>query len=31
MKSARQIRLLNRSFGSLFIAAGGLLALFKRT
>jgi homoserine/homoserine lactone efflux protein len=30
MKSARQIRLLNRSFGSLFIAAGGLLALFKR-
>jgi len=31
LKSARQIRLLNRSFGSLFIAAGGLLALFKRT
>lgn len=30
MKSARQIRVLNRSFGGLFIAAGGLLALLKR-
>ena len=30
LKSPRQIRLLNRSFGSLFIAAGFLLAMFKR-
>ena len=30
LKSPRQIRLLNRSFGSLFVAAGFLLALFKR-
>jgi homoserine/homoserine lactone efflux protein len=30
LKSARQIRLLNRSFGGLFVAAGGLLAMFKR-
>jgi len=30
LKSPRQIRVLNRSFGGLFMAAGGLLALFKR-
>lgn len=30
LKSARQIRLVNRVFGSLFVAAGGLLALMKR-
>jgi homoserine/homoserine lactone efflux protein len=30
LKTPRQIRLLNRSFGSLFVAAGGLLAFFKR-
>ncbi|HEX3138402.1 MAG TPA: LysE family transporter, partial [Rhizobacter sp.] len=30
LKSTRQIKLLNRSFGSLFVAAGGLLAMFKR-
>lgn len=30
LKSPRQIRLMNRSFGSLFVAAGGLLAFFKR-
>ncbi len=30
LKSPRQIRLLNRVFGSLFMAAGALLALFKR-
>ena len=30
LKSPRQIRLLNRTFGSLFVAAGFLLALFKR-
>ena len=30
LKSPRQIKLLNRTFGSLFVAAGGLLALFKR-
>jgi homoserine/homoserine lactone efflux protein len=30
LKSARQIRLMNRAFGGLFVAAGGLLALFKR-
>jgi homoserine/homoserine lactone efflux protein len=30
LKSPRQIKVLNRTFGSLFVAAGGLLALFKR-
>jgi homoserine/homoserine lactone efflux protein len=30
LKSPRQIRLMNRAFGGLFVAAGGLLALFKR-
>ncbi len=30
LKSPRQIKALNRVFGSLFVAAGGLLALFKR-
>ena len=30
LKSPRQIRALNRTFGSLFVAAGALLALFKR-
>jgi homoserine/homoserine lactone efflux protein len=30
MRSARQVRLLNRGFGSLFIAVGVLLAMFKR-
>jgi homoserine/homoserine lactone efflux protein len=30
LKTPRQIRVLNRAFGSLFVAAGGLLALFKR-
>lgn len=30
LKSPRQLRLLNRTFGSLFVAAGALLALFKR-
>jgi homoserine/homoserine lactone efflux protein len=30
LKSPRQIRLMNRSFGGLFVAAGGLLAFFKR-
>jgi homoserine/homoserine lactone efflux protein len=30
LKSPRQIRLLNRAFGGLFVAAGGLLAFFKR-
>jgi homoserine/homoserine lactone efflux protein len=30
LKSPRQIKALNRTFGSLFIAAGALLALFKR-
>jgi homoserine/homoserine lactone efflux protein len=30
LKSPRQIKALNRTFGSLFVAAGGLLALFKR-
>ncbi|HET7793767.1 MAG TPA: LysE family transporter [Rhizobacter sp.] len=30
LKSARQIRVMNRAFGGLFVAAGGLLALFKR-
>ncbi|WP_119153191.1 LysE family transporter [Caldimonas tepidiphila] len=30
LKSPRQIRLLNRGFGGLFVAAGGLLATFKR-
>ncbi|MBC7955618.1 MAG: LysE family transporter [Cytophagales bacterium] len=31
LKSPRQIKVLNRTFGGLFVAAGGLLALFKRT
>ena len=31
LKSPRQIAVLNRSFGSLFVAAGVLLALFKRS
>jgi len=31
LKSPRQIKVLNRTFGSLFVVAGGLLALFKRT
>ncbi|MBC7993138.1 MAG: LysE family transporter [Rhizobacter sp.] len=31
LKSPGQIRALNRTFGGLFVAAGGLLALFKRT
>jgi homoserine/homoserine lactone efflux protein len=30
LKSPRQIRVLNRTFGSLFVGAGVLLALFKR-
>lgn len=30
LKSARQLRLMNRTFGSLFVAAGGFLAFFKR-
>lgn len=30
LKSKRQLRLMNRTFGSLFVAAGGLLAFFKR-
>ncbi len=30
LTSARQIRILNRTFGGLFVAAGGLLAMFKR-
>jgi len=30
LKSPRQIKALNRTFGSLFMAAGALLALFKR-
>lgn len=30
LKSPRQIRLLNRSFGGLFVGAGFLLAMFKR-
>jgi homoserine/homoserine lactone efflux protein len=30
LKSEHHIRLLNRTFGSLFIAAGALLASFKR-
>lgn len=30
LKSPRQVRLMNRSFGSLFVAAGVLLATFKR-
>ena len=30
LKSPRQIKLLNRTFGSLFVGAGMLLALFKR-
>lgn len=31
LKSPRQMAILNRSFGSLFVAAGVLLAMFKRT
>ncbi len=31
LKSPRQVRAMNRSFGSLFIFAGALLALFKRS
>ena len=31
LKSPRQIRGMNRAFGGLFVAAGGLLAMFKRT
>jgi len=30
LRSARQIKIMNRTFGSLFIAAGALLATFKR-
>lgn len=30
LRSARQIRLMNRTFGSLFVAAGGMLAFVKR-
>jgi homoserine/homoserine lactone efflux protein len=30
LKAPRQIKMLNRAFGGLFVAAGGLLALFKR-
>jgi homoserine/homoserine lactone efflux protein len=30
LRCARQQRLLNRSFGALFVAAGMLLATFKR-
>jgi homoserine/homoserine lactone efflux protein len=30
LKSARQIRLMNRTFGGLFVAAGGVLAFLKR-
>lgn len=30
LKSPRQIRVMNRAFGGLFVAAGGLLAMFKR-
>lgn len=30
LKSPRQIKAMNRAFGGLFVAAGGLLALFKR-
>lgn len=31
LRSSRQIKLLNRVFGSLFVIAGGLLAMFKRS
>jgi homoserine/homoserine lactone efflux protein len=31
LKSSRQMRVLNRVFGTLFVCAGGLLALFKRS
>jgi len=31
LKSPRQIKAMNRAFGGLFVMAGGLLALFKRT
>jgi homoserine/homoserine lactone efflux protein len=30
LKSPSQIRVMNRAFGGLFVAAGGLLAMFKR-
>lgn len=30
LKSPRQLKVMNRAFGGLFVAAGGLLALFKR-
>ena len=30
LKSPRQIKVMNRAFGGLFVAAGGLLAMFKR-
>ncbi len=30
LKSPRQLRVMNRTFGGLFVAAGGLLAFFKR-
>lgn len=30
LRSSRQVRIMNRTFGSLFIAAGALLATFKR-
>jgi len=31
LRSSRQIRMMNRTFGTLFIAAGALLATFKRS
>ncbi|MEY2684968.1 MAG: hypothetical protein RJA09_2112, partial [Pseudomonadota bacterium] len=31
LKSASHMRLMNRVFGGLFVTAGGLLALFKRS
>jgi homoserine/homoserine lactone efflux protein len=31
LRSPRQIRWMNRTFGSLFVAAGALLATFKRS
>ncbi len=31
LKSPKQIRVMNRTFGGLFVAAGSLLAMFKRT
>lgn len=30
LKSPRQLKVMNRAFGGLFVAAGGLLAMFKR-